>query len=229
MAVRGGYDAEFFAVQSYDMLRAAEGSGAQVSVSGLSNLASLAGPAVIVSNHMSLLETFLLPGFLLPFREVSIVVKETLLRYPAFGNILRAVRAISVRRQNPREDFRKILVEGQHALAEGRFVLVFPQHTRSVEFDSSQFNSVGVKLAARSGVPVVPLALRTDFAGIGRVVRDIGRLDRSKPVCFSFGTPLTVTSPKATHERVVSFICGRLRSWGIRVLGTALTESGDDE
>ncbi|MCX7590648.1 MAG: 1-acyl-sn-glycerol-3-phosphate acyltransferase, partial [Kiritimatiellae bacterium] len=185
------------------------------------NLACLTAPAVIVSNHMSLLETFLLPGFILPFREVAIVVKESLLRYPAFGQILRAVNAISVKRENPREDFRKIMECGRQALESGRCVLVFPQSTRSPEFNPAEFNSVGVKLAARSSVPVIPLALKTDFVGIGRIVRDLGRLDRSKPVYFSFGAPFQVTSPREAHEKVVAFISERLRSWGVKVYAEA--------
>ncbi|MCX7591114.1 MAG: hypothetical protein N2255_05740, partial [Kiritimatiellae bacterium] len=40
-ARRGGYTREYFARQSYDMLRAVEGSGAKVLVTGLKNLACL--------------------------------------------------------------------------------------------------------------------------------------------------------------------------------------------
>jgi len=41
---------------------------------------------------------------------------------------------------------------------------------RTVAFDPALFTSIGVKLAQRAGVPVVPLALLTDAWGNGRLV-----------------------------------------------------------
>ena len=99
-------------------------------------------------------------------------------------------------------------------------VLLFPQATRSVVFDPGAFNSLAVKLAKKAGVPVVPVALRTDFQKIGRVLKDFGPIDRSKPVYFKFGEPLTVQgNGKAAHQQVISFIASNLRSWGGTVLG----------
>jgi 1-acyl-sn-glycerol-3-phosphate acyltransferase len=146
---------------------------------------------------------------------VSIVLKESLLRYPVFGTILRAIDPIVVRREKPREDLKVVLKEGQAALGAGRFVLVFPQHTRSLVFDPASFNSIGVKLAQRSDVPVVPLALKTDFLGIGKLVKDIGRLDRSKTVQFRIGPPMHVEKDtRKVHAETVSFIAAQLREWG---------------
>ena len=54
-------------------------------------------------------------------------------------------------------------------------------------FDPGAFNSLGAKLAARSGVPVVPIALKTDFSGLGPVVKEFGRIDRTRTVHFRFG------------------------------------------
>jgi 1-acyl-sn-glycerol-3-phosphate acyltransferase len=108
-----------------------------------------------------------------------------------------------------------VLVEGKESLEAGRSVLVFPQSTRSPVFDPAVFNSLGVKLAARSGVPVVPLALKTDFSGIGPIVKEWGRVDRRKTVHFRFGEPLDPSSGgRTTHAAVVDFIAGSVREWG---------------
>lgn len=213
--------------QTYLMWRAVEGCGGRFHVRGMEHVKALNGPAVYVSNHMSMVETVVLPSLLLPFRLLSLIVKESLLHYPVFGPVMKAVRPIAVTRRDPREDLKQVLEQGARILnEEQRSVVVFPQATRSVVFDPSEFNSLGVKLARRAGVPVVPLALKTDFHGIGRVVRDFGRVDRSKTLCFSFGPPLRVAgSGREEHAQAVDFIAARLREWGgevrERVAGTA--------
>jgi 1-acyl-sn-glycerol-3-phosphate acyltransferase len=106
--------------------------------------------------------------------------------------------------------------EGERILRdEGRSIIVFPQATRSPQFAPAEFNSLGVKLARAAGVPVVPLALKTDFHGIGRWIRDLGPVARSKPVHFEFGPAMNVTgNGRDQHAACVDFIVSRLRAWG---------------
>jgi 1-acyl-sn-glycerol-3-phosphate acyltransferase len=64
----------------------------------------------------------------------------------------------------------------------------------------------------------MPVALRTDFFGIGKIVRDFGPLDRSKPILFRVGPPIPVEGTgKEAHARVVSFIAENLSAWGTPV------------
>ena len=209
------YDDRQWSLSSCRLLRLYERAGARIEVEGLDNLAAAGGPAVVVSNHMSLAETVLTPVLMLPFGRLSIVVKESLLRYPFFGDVLRSVNPISVTRANARADLKTVLTEGAAALEAGRSVLIFPQATRNPVLHTSRFNSLGAKLAARAGRPVVPLALKTDFQGTGRWIKDFGRLDRSKPMHFSFGAPLQAAGrEKETHRAVTDFIADRLTAWG---------------
>lgn len=220
LARRGKFDNKAWAEHSLMTLRAIEQCGGRISISGMEHMAKLEGPAVYVANHMSLAETFLIPGILLAFGSFTIVVKKSLLRYPFFGIIMRAVEPVSVTRQNPREDLREVLGKGEEFLRRGRSVLIFPQATRSSEFDPEDFNTLGVKLAGRAGVPVVPLALKTDFMGIGRIFKDFGRIERSKTIYFRFGEPLMVNgNAREAHEKVVRFIIENLRKWGGKVRG----------
>ena len=157
------------------ILRAMEGCGARISISDAKVLTEINGPAVYVANHMSQTETMLLPGaIILPFQKVTTVVKESLLTYPVFGRVMTALDPIAVTRRNPREDLKHVLKKGAEELGRGISVVLFPQSTRSVTFDPTTFNSLGVKLAGRAGVPIVPVALRTDFRGIGRTIRQDG-------------------------------------------------------
>jgi 1-acyl-sn-glycerol-3-phosphate acyltransferase len=218
IAAGGGLTDEAWATESLAVLRACERVGIRVEVAGGGNLGSAQGPCVIVGNHMSSLETLALPCLVLPYTPMTFVIKESLLRYPYLGDILRATHAIAVTRTNPREDLRTVMEQGMRRLAAGTSVAVFPQTTRSPSFDRGEFNSIGVKLALRAGVPVVPLALRTDAWGTGRMLKDYGRIDPAKDVRFSFGPPLAAEGRGVeAHDRTIAFIEGELARWGVGV------------
>ncbi len=210
---------ESWGPRTYAVWRAVEGCGGRISVRGLQHLRNLDGPAVIVSNHMSMIETVILPSILLPFRMITMVVKQSLLDYPVFGATMRAVRPIAVTRTDPRADLRHVMMEGERCLKEeGRSVIVFPQATREASFHPASFGSLGAKLAHRAGVPLLPLALKTDFHGIGRWVRDFGPVDRSKRLWFEFGPAIDPETPdKQAHRESLAFIEGRLREWGVDI------------
>lgn len=215
---RNAYDLTAYMDSSYRIRRIAELAGGDIEVTGLENVAGVSGSVVFVGNHMSSLETVILPGLLIPFKDVAFVVKESLLTYPVFGPIMRAVKNIPVGRQNPRDDLKQVLVQGEEFLRSGVSVVIFPQATRSAVFQPAEFNTLGVKLAARAGVPVIPLAMRTDFMGNGRVFKDLGLVDPAKPIRFAFGAPLQPSgNGREAHEAVVAFITGNLTKWGGQV------------
>ncbi len=215
VAFAGRYDAAAWADSSFATLRAVERCGGRIHIEGLQAVAAVGGSAVIIANHMSMAETFLLPVILLTHRDACFIVKQSLLTNPIFGPIMRAVNPIAVTRTHPRQDLKDVLDLGRRALDAGRLVVVFPQATRSVAFVPAAFNSLGAKLAARAGVPVVPLALKTDFQGNGRRIKEFGPLDRRQEMYYHFGMPLPpANGEKAVQAAVVAFIRERLTAWG---------------
>jgi 1-acyl-sn-glycerol-3-phosphate acyltransferase len=107
-----------------------------------------------------------------------------------------------------------VLSRGSELLRAGISVIIFPQTTRSVTFDPVQFNSIGTKLARKAGVPMVPVALKTDALANGKIFRDFGKVDPSKAVRFAFGEPMRVADRGAEeHARTMEFIQGKLRQW----------------
>jgi 1-acyl-sn-glycerol-3-phosphate acyltransferase len=218
---RGKYDDGQWYASSTAILRALEKTGIMVEITGADNLKSPDGPCVFVSNHMSTLETFVLPAIIRPFKAVTFVVKKSLVEYPVFGHVMRSRDPVTVGRKNPREDLKAVLEGGTERLKAGISVVIFPQSTevtRSTVFDPRAFNSIGVKLARRAGVPVVPIAVQTDAWGTGRILRDFGRIDPSKDVQFCFGEPMAVRdSGKEEHQKTVEFIRDKLSQWGRNV------------
>lgn len=185
-----------------------------IEVEGLDNLRSLSTPCVIIANHVSTLETFVLPGMVRPIMPVTFVVKKSLTTMPFFGAVMRSRDPVVVGRENPREDLQNVLLGGAERLERGISIIVFPQSTRSIRFDPAHFNTIGVKLARRANAPVVPLALQTDAWGQGKRLKDFGKITRGKKIRFKFAPPLRVNgSGKDEHNEICEFIGSTLAQW----------------
>ncbi|NTU49238.1 MAG: hypothetical protein HGA84_09605, partial [Syntrophobacteraceae bacterium] len=60
-AERGRYDDDVWGRSSLEVLRALEGVGVNIEITGVDHLEQLATPCVFIANHMSLMETLVLP------------------------------------------------------------------------------------------------------------------------------------------------------------------------
>jgi 1-acyl-sn-glycerol-3-phosphate acyltransferase len=210
----GRRDLGLFVDNSLGEARAVNAVGARIIVENIDILRTLKGPCIIAGNHMSSLETMVLPGLIMPIMPMTFVAKKSLTKYPLFGTALMACDPIIVGRDNPREDLR-IMTAGTHdRLSRGISVVVFPQTTRTKVFAPEHFNSIGAKLAKREGVPLVPLALKTDLWGNGRWMKDIGRIDPKLDVRFRFGEPIDAAADdREAHRKTVEFIEATLEEW----------------
>lgn len=219
LARLGRYDHVAWARSSEAVTGYLEASGCRLHIEGLGNLDPLDRPCVFIGNHMSSLETFVLPGLLVPrCSNLTFVVKRSLIEYPFFKHVMRSRNPVVVDRVNPRDDLKAVLEQGAERLTAGYSIAIFPQHTRTVEFDPEQFNSIGIKLAARSGAPVVPVALQTTAWSPGKLLKDYGPIIPSRPIYFAFGTPFPVVGRgNEEHQRVVRFIREHLDEWNRRL------------
>ena len=214
LAVAGRYDNSQWVASSHDVFRLIEDCGGRFSITGIDNLRKEKGPIVVISNHMSVLETMIFPGIIAPDRWVTFVVKESLVKYPVFGPVMRSRDPIVLSRSNPREDLQIVMSKGMELLQKGCSLVIFPQSTRKPGFVPAEFNSIGVKLAARAKVPVVPAAIRTDFWKNGSLIKDLGPIRRKIPIHMTFGEPVRVEgNGKDEHARIVEFIEGELGKW----------------
>jgi len=123
-------------------------------------------------------------------------------------------------RKNLRADIDVIMTEGVEYLNGGRSVLLFPEGTRKSSFNPKEFNSLGVKLALRAGVRVIPIALKTDFLKNGKRFSDYGTVHPENTVHIHVGEPLEVEGRgKKEHQDVLDFLESHLRSWGVEIAG----------
>lgn len=122
-------------------------------VRGRENLPAI--PAIILSKHQSAWETV---AFLRLFPPVSPVIKRELLKVPFFGWAFRMLNPIAIDRSAGREALKQIVAQGRDRLAQGFWVLVFPEGTRVAAGEKGRYGIGGGWLAAETGAPVVPVA-----------------------------------------------------------------------
>ncbi len=222
-AWRGKYDGDAWAESSLAMVRQLEDVGVKFEITGLDYLRQVAGPCLIVGNHMSSLETAVLPSIVQPIKDATFVVKASLLNYPVFKYVIRTRDPVAVTQTDPRQDFKLMMEGGAERLARGTSIIVFPEGARAEKFDPAGFNSIGVKLASRAGVPIVPLALMTDAWGLGKPFSDFGPIDSTRKVRFAFGPPMTVEGRGGTEQAaLVQFIQAKLDLWAAEDAATGL-------
>lgn len=213
---QGKFNAQRWAECGLHLLWETERMGTEVILEGFENLKDV-GPVVVVSNHMSLYETFAFPPLLRAFGDVAIVLKESLLRVPLLGQTFSTLKTIALGRSDPRADLKLVLEKGERFLREeNTSVMLYPQGTRQPYFDCRKFNTLGVKLAQNAGVCIVPVAGQTSFLGVGKYTKDFGPVDTSVPVRFACGPAIKVTreNAKEVQAQCVDFIASKLEEWG---------------
>ena len=127
--------------------------GIEWRVEGRENLP--ARPAVILSKHQSAWETM---AFQLIFPPQVLVLKRELLWIPFFGWGLALMSPIAINRSRGMRALRTIARRGRERLAQGFWVVVFPEGTRVAPGSQRAYHPGGAWLASASGAPVVPVA-----------------------------------------------------------------------
>lgn len=112
-------------------------------------------PGVVLSNHQSTWETFFLQQVFSPQTQL---IKKELLYVPFFGWAFALARPIAIDRSNARDSLKQLSKEGGERLAEGSWILVFPEGTRVLPGQPAKFSRGGAALACANMAPVVPVA-----------------------------------------------------------------------
>ncbi len=213
-AKKGLYDTEAWRISSLRVMQALERTGLKITISGIEHLQTLNVPCVIVGNHVSMMDTVVLPAIIAQETPLTFIIKQSLMDYPVFKYVMRSRNPIALGRTNAREDLKTVMLEGKKRLADGISVTVFPQTTRGTGFDPKQFNSIGVKLALKAGVPVLPVAIKTDAWTNGKLIKDLGRINPDVSTHFAFGAPLIIKGKgKEEQQQIIEFISEKTKRW----------------
>lgn len=180
------------------------------------------GPALLACNHTSYLDWLLLP-LVVRFRRISFLAKQEYFTRPGLAGraqayFFTATGQVPIDRAGAHVA-NAALRTAVRLLREGRLVGVFPEGTRTRDGRLNRGRTGVARMAARSGVPVVPCAT----VGTFEVAPPGARVPRPRKIAVRFGEPMPPVCPpgrEATAEE--------LRAWTDELMARIGALSGQD-
>ena len=129
--------------------------GVQARVQGRENLPD--SPVVMLPKHQSAWETLAFPS-LMP-HPLCYVFKRELLWIPFFGWAMARMDLIHIDRSKRAEAWNKVAEQGRRFRAQGNWVIMVPEGTRTPRGSQGNYKHGGTRLAVETGRPVLPVAV----------------------------------------------------------------------
>lgn len=126
-------------------------------IKGFENLPD--APVILLSKHQSAWETIFYLC-VMP-RPLIFVFKRELLFVPFFGWGLSMLKMIAINRNKGRDAMAQVIAIGKDRLADGQWVIMFPEGTRTAVGKQGQYKAGGAHLAIGTSTPVVPIAVNS--------------------------------------------------------------------
>ncbi len=117
------------------------------------------GPGIVMSKHQSTWETLWLATYM-P-RRLSFTYKRELAYLPFFGWALHSLGMVSIDRSRGKDAFQQLVEKAPGHLADGWWITMFPEGTRTAPGERRRYKSGGARLAVATGTPVIPIALNS--------------------------------------------------------------------
>jgi 1-acyl-sn-glycerol-3-phosphate acyltransferase len=171
-------------------------------VTGTENLPP--GNHVALWKHSSTWETIAM-AVILP-RQVWVLKRELLL-IPFVGWGIRQLHAIAIERKSGASAVTQVVEQGKQRLAEGDWVVIFPEGTRMPPGETRRYGVSGALLAREAGVLIVPIA-----HDAGRYWPRRGLFKKPGTVRVVIGPPIVATGdPRQINEKAQGWIEATLR------------------
>lgn len=159
-------------------------------------------PVIVCAKHQSSWETLFLPSFM-P-RPLCFVFKKELLAIPFFGWSIRLLDMVHINRSQGREAYQQIAAQAQTKLSQGRWMVFFPEGTRTKPGQRVKYKSGAARLAIGLNTPILPIALNS-----GLLWPKNAFIKRAGCITVSIGpliAPLPEDTPEALMARVEAWI-----------------------
>jgi len=154
------------------------------------------GAHIVMSNHSSAWET--IAQFVI-FPPHVWVLKRELLWIPFVGWGLWVLRPIAINRGEGHRAVNQVVEQGKARLADGLWVVVFPEGTRVVAGEKKKFGVSGALLATETGKLVVPVS-----HDAGKFWPRRGIIKKRGTIRLIIGTPIASAgkNPRQLNEEV---------------------------
>jgi 1-acyl-sn-glycerol-3-phosphate acyltransferase len=180
----------FWYLLGYSLSKAIAKTFFSYRVFGAENLVE-EGPCIIAANHCSYLDP---PLVGVAFRRgIHYLARKSLLDVPVLGPILPELNVIPVDQKNAD---RSALMGAIRVVRNGGAVLIFPEGTRSLDGQLQEAQPGIGMIAAKSGAPIVPVAIRGSFEILPRGAM----IPKSGQISLSIGAPLQMRSVSETRD-----------------------------
>jgi len=155
-----------------------------------------AGNHIVMSNHTSAWET--VAQFLI-FPPQVWVLKRELMWIPFIGWGLKLLRSISINRGAGHRAVNQVIEQGKARLADGLWIIIFPEGTRVMAGDKRKYGVSGAMLAIAAHKFIVPLSHNAGEFWVRR-----GILKKRGTVRVVIGEPIDATGkdPRGLNEQV---------------------------
>jgi 1-acyl-sn-glycerol-3-phosphate acyltransferase len=182
-------------------------SGSKIRVSGEENLPK--GPVLFISNHQSNFDIPIFMSFI--NKPKAFIAKIETAKIPLVASWMRLMRCVFMDRKDIRQSVEAIN-KGAEYLKEGYSMVIFPEGTRSKTGEVGEFKAGSFKLAVKSGVSIVPVAISGSInimdKGSIRIKPALVELQVLKPVKVS---KLSKEEQKSLHVTVQELIQEAIR------------------
>ncbi len=133
--------------------------GVHYRIIGMDNLerADRSGPIILLPKHQSTWETFAFPT-LMP-HPLCYVFKRELLWIPFFGWAMARLDMVHIDRSKRSEAWNRVAEQGRRHMANGNWIIMFPEGTRIPRGQQGSYKSGGTRLAVATGASVLPIAV----------------------------------------------------------------------
>ena len=155
---------------------------------------------VVLLKHSSAWETI---AQLRIFPHQTWVLKRELMWVPVLGWVLWLLKPIAIDRRSGGAAVQQVLEQGRVRLAEGLWVMIFPEGTRMPIGATRRYGMSGALLAAAEGLPIVPVAHNAGYFWPRR-----GWLKRPGTVRVVIGPPIETqgVEPRAVNDQAQRWI-----------------------
>lgn len=112
---------------------------------------------ILVSKHQSTWETFFYPS-MMP-HLLAYVFKKELLQIPVFGWCMARLEMVHIDRSKRAEAWNKVAQLGQKLMDRGKWIIMFPEGTRSERGGQGVYKTGASRLSIDTGAVMIPIAV----------------------------------------------------------------------
>lgn len=167
-------------------------AGTKINVIGEENIPKNEA-VVFVSNHQGNFDIPILLGYL--NKHKAFIAKKEITKMPIISTWMKYMNCVFMDREDIRQSLQSIN-QGIEYIKEGYSMVIFPEGTRSIDGQLGEFKPGSLRLASKSGAPIVPITIK----GSNKIMGKNSFIIKPADVDVIISAPIYPTSVKDTNK-----------------------------